>query len=293
MKLLVKFNLILFILFAIGIAATAYASRQLLERNARGEIYENAKLLIDSALAVRQYTSKHIAPLLETQIKYEFRPEMVSAFSAIEVLRSLRDLNPDYKQFLYREATLNPTNPADKAVDWENDVVTAFRNGTATSPLSGERDTPNGRMLFLAKPLKIGDPACLRCHDTAERAPPTMIAKYGSAGGFGWKLGEIVGAQIVQVPKEAALERAEVAFRHFMGSLLGVLLAIAVAMNLLLWWMFIRPVTKISALANRISLGAVDSADFEAHSRDEIGALATALSRMRRSLSQALRMLES
>src|SRR5207248_1811720 len=90
-----------------------------------------------------------------------------------------------------REATLNPTNPANKAVDWEADIVNAFRNGTVKSPLFGERDTPNGRMLFLAKPLKVGAAGCLRCHDTAEVAPPTMIAKYGSAGGFGWKLGEI------------------------------------------------------------------------------------------------------
>src|SRR6185295_1460637 len=189
MKLLLKFNLVLAILFAIGMAATAFISRDLLQRNARDEVYANAKLLIDGALAVREYTSKNIAPLLETQSKYEFRPEMVSAFSANEVLKNLRAVNPEYKQFMYREATLNPTNPANKAVDWESDIVNAFRNGSVTPPLFGERDTPNGRMMFLAKPLKAGA-ACLRCHDTAELAPPTQIAKYGPAGGFGWKVGE-------------------------------------------------------------------------------------------------------
>jgi len=292
MKLLIKFNLALFVLFALGIAATAAISRDLLQRNAREEIYEAARLLSDSALAVREYTSRNIAPLLETQIRYEFRPEMVSAFSASEVLRNLREANPDYKQFLYREATLNPTNPANKAVDWENDIVAAFRNGSTAAPLLGQRDTPNGRMLFLAKPLKV-TPACLRCHDTAERAPPTMIAKYGSAGGFGWKVGEIIGAQIVQVPETAARTRADAALRVFMASLLGVLLAIAATLNALLWWMFIRPVTSLSALADRISLGAVDAPDFASKSRDEIGSLALALSRMRRSLVQAMRMLEA
>ena len=292
MKLLIKFNLALFVLFALGIAATAAISRDLLQRNAREEIYEAARLLSDSALAVREYTSRNIAPLLETQIRYEFRPEMVSAFSASEVLRNLREANPDYKQFLYREATLNPTNPANKAVDWENDIVAAFRNGSTAAPLLGQRDTPNGRMLFLAKPLKV-TPACLRCHDTAERAPPTMIAKYGSAGGFGWKVGEIIGAQIVQVPATAARTRADAALRVFMASLLGVLLAIAATLNALLWWMFIRPVTSLSALADRISLGAVDAPDFASKSRDEIGSLALALSRMRRSLVQAMRMLEA
>ncbi|HEX6708681.1 MAG TPA: DUF3365 domain-containing protein [Albitalea sp.] len=292
MKLLLKFNLVLALMFAIGIAATAAISRDLLQRNAREEIYEAAKLLIDGALAVRDYTSTNIAPLLETQIRYEFRPEMVSAFSANEVLKRLRDGNPEYKHFLYREATLNPTNPANKAVDWENDIVIGFRNGTLATPLLGQRDTPTGRMLFMAKPLKAGA-ACMRCHDTAERAPATQIAAYGSAGGFGWKVGEIIGAQIIQVPETAAQARADATFRVFMASLLGVLLAIAATLNVLLWWMFIRPITKISALADRISLGDVGATDFRAHSGDEIGSLATALSRMRRSLDQAMRMLEA
>ena len=156
MKLLAKFNLVLFILFALGTAATTVVLRDLLQRNAREEIRENAKLLIESALAVRTYTSKNIAPLLETQIKYEFRPEMVSAYSAIEMLKHLREANPDYKNFQYREATLNPTNPVNRAVEWESDIVNSFRNGTADAPLFGERDTPNGRMLYVAKPLRAG-----------------------------------------------------------------------------------------------------------------------------------------
>jgi HAMP domain-containing protein len=291
MKLLLKFNLVLFILFAVGVAATAYVSRDLLQRNAREEVYENAKLLIGSALAVRAYTSTNIAPLLETQIRYEFRPEMVSAFSAIELLKNLRESNPEYKNFLYREATLNPTNPANRAVDWESDIVSAFRNGAITAPSFGQRDTPNGRMLFVAMPLKAGA-ACLRCHDTAERAPTTMIAKYGSANGFGWKVNEIIGAQIVQIPETFALARADATFRVFMGSLLGVLLAIMLTFNLLLWWMVIRPITKISVLADQVSLGAFNAPDFVAHGRDEIGSLAKALSRMRHSLVQAMKMLE-
>jgi HAMP domain-containing protein len=291
MKLLVKFNLVLFALFALGIVATAAVSRDLLQRNAREEIYENAKLLIESALAVRTYTSRNIAPLLETQIKYEFRPEMVSAYSAIELLKNVREANPEYKQFQYREATLNPTNPANRAVDWESDIVNAFRNGTQTT-LLGERDTPNGRMLYVARPLKANN-ACLRCHDTAELAPATMIAKYGSANGFGWKVNEVVGAQIVQIPETFVLARANATFRVFMGSLLGVLVAVALTLNGLLWWMFIRPITKISALADRISLGEIDAPDFAARSRDEIGMLGQALSRMRRSLVQAMNLLEA
>ncbi|MBL8359959.1 MAG: DUF3365 domain-containing protein [Rubrivivax sp.] len=292
MKLLVKVNLALGVLFALGIGATAAVSRDLLQRNARAEVYENAKLLIENALAVRRYTSTHIAPLLETQIKYDFRPEMVSAYSALELLKNVREANAEYRQFQYREATLNPTNPANRAVQWESDIVNAFRNGAVASPMFGERDTPNGRMLYVAKPLKA-DSACLRCHDTAENAPTTMVAKYGSANGFGWKVGEIIGAQIVQIPESFALARAETTFRVFIGSLVGVLLAMALMLNGLLWWLCIRPITRISTLADRISLGEIDAPDFQRASRDEIGQLASALSRLRQSLVHAIRMLEA
>jgi protein-histidine pros-kinase len=76
-----------------------------------------------------------------------------------------------------------------------------------------------------------------------------------------------------------------------MTSLVAVLVTLGVVLNLLLWWMFIRPVTQISALADRISVGEFDAPDFVARSRDEIGTLAESLTRMRRSLVQAIKML--
>lgn len=291
MKLLLKFNLVLLVVFAGALAATGAISWNLVQQNAREEVSYNAKLLIDSASAVRTYTLKRIYPLLLTQVKYEFRPEMVSAFSAIEVLKILREVNPDYKQFLYREPALNPTNPENRAADWEADLITQFRNGTVAPPLAGERETPNGRMLFVAQPLRATQ-GCLACHDTADNAPATMVSIYGRSNGFGWKLDQIIAAQVVQVPVAVAQARAERTFRVFMISLVAVLVSVAVILNLLLWWMFIRPVTRISALADKISLGEVDAPDFVAHSRDEIGSLAESFTRMRRSLMQAMRMLD-
>ncbi|NTW59637.1 MAG: DUF3365 domain-containing protein [Nitrospirae bacterium] len=61
-----------------------------------------------------------------------------------------------------RPGHCNPSNPANRAVDWESDIVNSFRNGAVKPPLIGERDTANGRMLYVAKPLTAGQ-ACLRC----------------------------------------------------------------------------------------------------------------------------------
>src|SRR5882757_103163 len=289
MKLLFKFNLVFLLLFMLGIGACGYFSWDLLQKNARQEIAENARLLMSNAIAVRGYTNTQIKPLLETQMRYTFLPQTVPAFSATEVFNELRKKYPEYA---YKEAMLNPTNPRDRAVEWEADIVNQFRNSPSTE-LFGVRNTPTGRSLFFARPLTITDPACLVCHSTVEIAPRTMVDKYGPANAFGWNLNETVGAQVVSVPTEVPLARARKAFIAFMGSLAGVLVAIGLILNLVLWRMFIRPVTQISALADRISLGALDAPDIQIRSRDEVRTLADSLARMRKSMVQAMKMLET
>jgi HAMP domain-containing protein len=102
-----------------------------------------------------------------------------------------------------------------------------------------------------------------------------------------------VGAQIVAVPMALPLARAEQTFQVFMGSLVGIFLAIALALNGMLWALVIRPITRLSKLADQVSLGDMEAPEFQAASKDEIGVLAESLARMRRSLEQALQMLEN
>jgi protein-histidine pros-kinase len=147
-------------------------------------------------------------------------------------------------------------------------------------------------MLYIARPLKITNPACLECHSTVEAAPKTLLDKYGPANGFGWNLNEVIGAQVVSVPMALPLARAEKTFRVFMISLGSVFVAIAVLLNLMLWFTVIRPVTRLSDLADRVSLGELQAPEFNAAGRDEIGVLAASFSRMRRSLEQAMKMLD-
>ena len=288
MRLLLKFNFIFLIVFLAGLAGSAYVSRNLLQQNAQQEILEHARLTMEKAIAVRTYTAEQIRPLLKTQMMYTFLPQTVPAYSATEVLHQLAKAFPDYT---YKEATLNPTNPRDRAVDWEADIVGRFRASADQKELIGERDTPLGRALYIARPLRITNPDCLECHDTIERAPRTLIDKYGQANGFGWKLNEVIGAQVVSVPMAVPLARADNTFRVFITSLVGIFLAIGVVLNLMLWAMVIRPVTKLSRLADRVSLGEADAPEFNIRSRDEIGRLSDSLSRMRRSLEQAMTML--
>lgn len=290
MRLLFKFNLVFLLIFAAGFAATGYVSWMLLERNAREEIAENARLLMDTALATRNYTFNQIGPLLETQMKYTFLPQSIAAYSATEVFNDLRKKHTEYS---YKEAVLNPTNPRDRAVEWETDVVNQFRGNAEATELIGNRATPTGGSFYVARPLRITNAACLRCHSTVDAAPKTMIERYGPANGFGWTLNEVVGAQIISVPTEVPLQRAERALKVFMGSIAIVFALIALTLNLMLWAMVIRPIGKLSNFADRVSLGELEIPDFQRKSGDEIGVLARSIGRMRASMVQAMKMLDT
>jgi HAMP domain-containing protein len=222
-------------------------------------------------------------------MKYTFLPQSVPSYSATEVLNGLRKKFPEYS---YKEATLNPTNPRDRAVEWEADIIGQFRANPERGEIVGERDTPTGRNLYVARPFQIKDPSCLVCHSTVEAAPKTMVDRYGPANGFGWQLNEVIGAQVVSVPTEVPIARANAAFQTFMISLTAVFVLIGIVLNLMLSQMVIRPVTRLSKLADDVSLGNMDVPDFKAKGRDEIGTLAESFNRMKKSLVQAMKMLE-
>jgi protein-histidine pros-kinase len=289
MKLIWKFNLVLLAIFLLGFAIAGYVSYRELQANAREEIVQNARLMMEAALSSRTYTTSQVKPLLETQLKYVFLPQTVPAYAATEVFNEMRKKHPDYG---YKEATLNPTNPRDRASDWEADLVNAFRQSKDNVEMVGERDTPTGRALYLARPIQVSSPSCLVCHSTIEVAPKTMVDLYGTANGFGWKMNEVIGAQVVSVPMSVPIERANQTFRTFMLSLAAVFGVTFVLLNAMMHLMVIRRVTRLSAIADQVSLGNMDAGDFKSRSRDEIGVLTEALGRMKVSLVQAMKMLE-
>jgi len=88
------------------------------------------------------------------------------------------------------------------------------------------------------------------------------------------------------------IARANETFRTFMLSLALVFLATFVLLNVMLHMMVIRRVTRLSAIADQVSLGNLDAGEFKSRSRDEIGVLSEALARMKVSLVQAMKMLE-
>ncbi len=290
MKLLAKFTLVFVIVFGAGGAFASYLSYRFLREDARDQVIEQARLMMETMLSARNYTTQQIKPLLVNQQEHQrsFLPQTVPAYAATESFNYLRKKYPDYA---YKEATLNPTNPRDRAADWEADVINTFRNNPSQREVIGQRNTPTGESLFLAQPIRSPQP-CLDCHDTAQSAPEAMVRRYGAANGFGWKANETVGAQIVSVPFAVPIAMADRAFKNLMTSLGIIALLSLVVLDLLLLFTIVRPVARLSNMADQASLGNLDVPELPVSGKDEISVLAGSFNRMRRSLVSALKMLE-
>jgi len=155
MKLLAKFSLLFILVSGSGLAIAGYLAYQFLEENVKEQVLQQARLMLQSTLAMRDYTSNEIAPLLDTPASREstFVPQTIPFYAATQGFNALRR---QYDDYAYKEATLNPTNLRDRAVDWEADIINSFKDNPGSKELIGERSTPYGMSLFLARPIKAG-----------------------------------------------------------------------------------------------------------------------------------------
>ena len=291
MKLLTKFNLILFVIFGAGGLLISLVAYSFLIGNARREVLAEAALMMASAKSVRDYTSTDLSPLLEQNPRHRVRflAETVPAYGATTTFKNLSIEYPDYT---YKEATLNPTNPEDRASDWEADVIRGLRNHPDQKQVIGERQTPDGQSLYLASPIASGH-SCMECHSVPAAAPKAMLAVYGSANGFGWKENEIVGAQIISVPTVVPVAIADRAFHRLLFFLVLTLLLTIVALDAGVYWLVIQPLKMVSQTADRISKGEKHVSPLVVAGSDEIATVTASFNRMQRSLAKALAMLEN
>jgi HAMP domain-containing protein len=286
LSLLIRINAVLVVGATLAALALGILSSNLLRADARREVLGTAELMLDSALASRAYTADEIDPLLVEQMKDRFLPQSIPFYAATQNFLSLRERHPD---FYYKEATLNPSNPRDRATDWEADIIEQFRNNPATRQIQGERETPIGPALYLARPIRAGA-ECLTCHGLSSSAPATLITRYGHDNGFGWQVNEVIGAQIVSASLADASKNAAGMFRSMMVGIVVVLLALLAVVNLALYGMVLRPVRRMADRADAVSLGQGVGEPFASEGSGEIAALSAAFERMRKSVEKALKM---
>ena len=286
LKLRQKFTVWLLVILVGGLLLSGFALSAILRQNAKTDVAATGLMLMETMTSVREYTDTQVNPELVSQLDTKFLPQSVPGYSAREVFEILRK-NPDYRDFFYKEATLNPTNLRDKADKFESDLVNQFRGSSDLKELQGFHSTPGGDIFYVARPVAVSKPSCLACHSTPDVAPKSMVDRYGSDNGFGWKLNEVVGAKIVSVPADKVINKAYESSFIILGIVFAVCVAIILLVNVLLNQKVIRPLKRMTRIAEEVSMGHME-AEFDQLSNDEIGSLAKAFKRMQLSLSMAM-----
>ena len=289
MGLRAKFNLVILAAFAVGFLIAAVVLDRVFVDSAREQVLQNARIMMTAVNAIRSYTDQELVPLLPKEVDGKFVAENVPAFAA---QKNFKVVQAAFAGYTYREPALNPTNPADRAQDWEADVIGLFRNDPVRRELVVERDTPVGPTLNLARPVSIDDEACLTCHSASAAAPAALTRTYGTANGFGWKLNETVGAQILSVPMAVPLKLARDAYFTFMAILIAIFAVVFVILNLLLHYMVIVPVKRVSKAADAVSMGEENVEVYVKPGKDEISSLSISFNRMQESLKHAMKMIK-
>lgn len=306
MSLLLRTNLWLCAAFVLSTLAAAALLRNVLHDYARNDTIDQARLLMAAAQAARDYTSAEVGPLLAGDgvaspatrtdgapqspggAQAPFHPQSIPAYAAIQIFAALQSKNP---QFSYREAALNPTNPRDRALSWEADVIQHFRSSRGVDEIINERTGALGRSLYLAKPIRIDDARCLACHDRASNAPAAVLQKYGATNGFGWQLHETVDAQIVTVPLDAAISGADRAVLLLIGAMTGLFLLTFAVVNVIARQVVLRRITKLVSAAHSISTRHAAQVKLDTTGGDEISALCKSFERMQTSVEKSLALL--
>jgi Protein of unknown function (DUF3365) len=246
---------------------------------------KTARLMLTTALAIRGFINDRVQVDLPQFTAEKFHQATVPSFAAQTVYRQVQT---SFLAYSYREPALNPTNPSDRATPFEVELINRFRADPDLPELRGIRDTEDGSVFYLAKPIKITQESCLLCHSTPERAPPSMIALYGRENGFNWRLNEIVGIQTLTVPIEHELRGAVELAALIAGGLLLVFFATYWALTSSLNMVLVRPLVTLARAADSASRKADQEIVVPQAGASEIRSLGDAIERLRVSLSKAL-----
>ncbi|GAA6622629.1 DUF3365 domain-containing protein [Scytonema sp. NUACC26] len=295
LKLATKFTLLLSLVFLVGILTSGFALSKGLEYRAEAELNYRAEILIQMMNSLRGYANLCVHPLLNSLVETQenFTPESLPSYSTRAFLENFRK-NEKFTNYLYKDATINPTNIRDKADEFETKIVEHFRNEPGLKILSGFRSVLGEELFYTARPFAITDQKCLRCHSTPEKAPQSLLATYGTNNGFGWNLNEIIATQIVYIPKSQFEKLTFNNFYLILGIFISTFVVIILSINFLLRWNVILPLKPLALLAKKIiddTIGGDEAKEFELKSlgaiakrTDELGHLGRVFQRMVREI---------
>jgi HAMP domain-containing protein len=276
------------ILGLLAIAVIGITSYKLSVKNAMDEAKIKSNIILNYAMATKDYMSQVQKPLVQELIeKDRFYPELMSGF--VSARGTFEIFKKSFPGYTFKQATLDPLNPSSKADQNEIEFIKTFDQNPTLKSSEGQITKNGADFFYFAQPVKINSKGCLKCHGDPYDAPKDQIEIYGTETGYNWKMDDTVAAFVVYIPTADAIAAAKkLSFTLILVGAAGIIVIL-----LILWFFLDRsvvlPITKLSQRTDSFSLGEDLDEPITGKSNDEIGTLAQAIERLRISLVKLLK----
>ncbi len=284
LKFIIVISLCLLITMTISIGYLGQVQANAFEQESR----QRSELVANFGEANRRFVKETLRPKIETYTRDFVVEAMSSTYSTRAIFKYFNEILPTY---LYRQPTLNPMNPIDQADAFESQLIRRFQSDHDLKEITGYRTFNNQQSFYVAKPIKI-DASCLKCHWSPDTAPASLVQTYGRTNGYGWQVGEVVSALMIDVPTQD-LRANQAALTN---TVLITFSCLAIILTVLIYLFFdqlvnqrLRSMVKVMGQVSAIPGLKTRLAD---RSRDELGLLAQTFNRMANSLEVAYADLE-
>lgn len=267
------------------IGATSY---RVSVNNARDEARIKSNIILNYAMATKNYMKDVQKPLVKELIEADrFYPELMSGF--VSARGTFEIFNKSFPGYIFKQATIDPLNPYNKADKAELDLIDEFRRNPSLKSMEGQMVKDGQEVFYFSHPVKVDKKGCLTCHGDPADAPKDQIEIYGDEDGYNWKMKDTVAAFMIYIPTADAMASA----RKFTG-ILVIGSTVGILLMLLAIWIFldsavVAPIVQLAKRTENFSLGENLDEPITISSKDEIGTLAQAIERLRISLSKLLK----
>ena len=276
------------ILGLLAIVVIGVTSYKLSVNNALGEAKVKSNIILNYAMATMKFMKTVQKPLVTELIEADrFYPELMSGF--VTARGTFEIFNKSYPGYIFKQATIDPLNPYNKADQDERKMIDEFRRNPGMKSSEGHLVKNGEEVFYFAQPISIDSKGCLTCHGNPADAPKDQLEIYGSDNGYNWKMNDTVAAFVIYIPTAAAIAAAK-----NLSVTLMLIGAGGIILILLIIWVFldrtvVLPIVQLAKRTENFSLGENLDEPIETRSKDEIGALAHAIERLRISLSKLLK----
>jgi HAMP domain-containing protein len=280
-----KFNIVLVCIMILSVLGTFLVTDYMLQGSAEKQVTSNAHLLLATIEASRSFTVKILKPVLYNALPGRFIVEgMSSSFGARKLFEGIRKMYPEY---YFKHASQNPRNKINLADKFESEVIeNHFKPNPHLKEWQGYRDIQGRKEFVIMKPV-TAKKRCMKCHSVPEKAPIELIEKYGDKAGFGFIIGDVIGALTISVPASEIFEKNRNVCIYINLIIFVCFVILIVIINLFFQNIVVNPLQRLSELVNDISTGKVNQR-VEAAGIDEISNIAKGFERMRNSVNMAM-----